>query len=291
MKKIDIHVHTAQKKGINRHGTASTFCTPGELLEKYEALGVELAVILPCVNPECSYGAQSYGEIIEITEAYPGRFAWFVNIDPRALANSPDSDFSYMLQYYKGLGAKGVGEICANLAFDDPRTENLFSHCEKNDMPVIFHISPCLGGLYGLYDSIGLPGLEGALAKFPKLKFLGHSQPFWAEIGKGLTEELRNGYPSGKVEPGRIVELMRKYPNLCGDLSANSGYNAMARDPEFGYAFLEEFCDRLYFGTDICAPENEMPLSHWLDEAVGSGKLSRGAYEKICRKNAEALLG
>ena len=284
MKKIDIHVHVSPSRGINR------FCTPEELIEKYEKLGVELAVILPFVNPECIYEPQSYQEIVGIIKKYPDRFTWFVNIDPRAVDNSPEADLSKIIRYCKDLGAKGVGEICANLAFDDPKTENLFRHCETNDMPVIFHISPILGRLYGLYDTLGLPGLENALKKFPNLKFLGHSQPFWAEISKDITEEKRNTYPDGKVIPGRIVELMRKYPNLCGDLSAGSGYNALTRDPEFGYAFMEEFQDRLYFGTDICEPKNEMLLSYWLDDAVNSKKLSRQAYEKISRKNAEALL-
>ena len=290
MKKIDMHVHTSETRGINRYGTGSTYCTPEELLEKYESLGIELAVILPFVNPEFSHGPQSYQSVIDITRKYPGRFTWFVNIDPRAIDNSPTADMSYIIQYYKEYGAKGVGEICANLAFDDPRVENLFKHCEINDMPVVFHISPELGKYYGLADSQGLPGLEGALKKFPGLKFLGHSQPFWAEISSGLKPEERNSYPSGKVTPGRVVELMQKYNNLCGDLSANSGFNAVSRDPEFGYWFMEEFQDRLYFGTDMCAPENERELSHWMDKAMVEGKLSEAAYKKISRGNAVKLL-
>jgi len=290
MKKIDIHVHTAAKKGINRSGTNSTFCSPEELLEKYEILGIETGVILPLINPECSAGSQSFEDIIEIVEKFPGRFTWFVNVDPRAIDNSPDADLSYLIQYYKKRGAKGVGEICANLAFDDPKVENLFSHCEKNNMPVTFHISPMLGRYYGLYDEPGLPRLEGALKKFPGVKFLGHSQPFWAEISADLKPEDRNTYPPGKVTPGRIVELMRNYPNLCGDLSAGSAYNALTRDPEFGYAFMEEFKNKLYFGTDICAPENDMKLSSWMNDALERGKISREAYEKIGRENAEVLL-
>jgi len=290
MKKIDMHVHTVVEKGANRLGTNSTFCTPEELLDKYEGLGIELAMILPIVNPECSYGCNSNEEIIGIVDKYPGRFAWFVNVDPRAVDNSPDADLSHIIKYYKQRGAKGVGEICANLAFDDPKVDNLFRHCELNGMPVIFHISPMLGRFYGLYDEPGLPRLERALGKYPGVKFLGHSQPFWAEISADLDPNTRNGYPTGAVTPGRVVELMRKYPNLCGDLSAGSGFNAVSRDSEFGYAFMEEFQDKLYFGTDICAPENDMKLSHWMDEAVAAGKLSRRAYERIGRLNALELL-
>lgn len=70
---------------------------------------------------------------------------------------------------------------------------------------------------------------------------LGHSQVFWSEIGADVTMQNRSGYPAGRVTPGRLVELMRDYPNLYGDLSAGSGFNAISRDLEFGCAFLEQF--------------------------------------------------
>ena len=87
---------------------------------------------------------------------------------------------------------------------------------------------------------------------------------------------------------------MCKYPNLCGDLSANSVYNAIARDPEFAYEFLEEFQDRLYYDTDICSPENidhpMLKLASFLDDAVLNNKISYEAYLKISRLNALKLL-
>ena len=84
---------------------------------------------------------------------------------------------------------------------------------------------------------------------------------------------------------------MRKYPNLCGDLSAGSGQNALMRDPEFAYKFLEEFQDRLFFGTDICSPTNDFKLTFFLDEAVENGHISQECYNKVCRENALKLLG
>jgi len=93
------------------------------------------------------------------------------------------------------------------------------------------------------------------------------------------------------ADGGRVVELMREHPNLCGDLSAGSGCNAVSRDPEFGYGFLTEFHDRLFFGTDICAPSNTTPLVDFLREAVEGGGISREVYEQVGWKNAERLLG
>ncbi|HOJ11368.1 MAG TPA: hypothetical protein PK733_12350 [Clostridiales bacterium] len=291
MKKIDIHAHTRMYVGIPRMGTNSTFATPEQLIEHYKKLGVEKAVILPGVGIEYSDHIQSNEEVIALTEKYPDWFYWFCNIDPRMGKNRPDTDLSYFLNYYKKLGAKGVGEVCSNMYFDDPYMENLFYHCEKCNMPVLFHIGPQIGGCYGIVDEIGLYRLEKELSKFPNLIFIGHSQPFWAEISSDVTENNRNEYPKGKVTEGRLVELMRKYPNLCGDLSANSGYNAVSRDPEFGYAFIEEFKERIFFGLDICSPENKRELSSWLDKAYQNKKISEDAYVKVCRGNVLRLLG
>ena len=97
---------------------------------------------------------------------------------------------------------------------------------------------------------------------------------------------------------------MRRYPNLYGDLSAGSGFGAISRDPEFGYAFLEEFQDRLYFALDLCDPANitqpiRIGLAAFLDDAVTRGKSatkpiikSPGAMQKgICRHSTAANAG
>ena len=158
-------------------------------------------------------------------------------------------------------------------------------------MPFLFHVSHTIGGRYGLYDEPGLPMLEKSLAAHPDLIFLGHSQAFWAEIGTLDDVASRGRYPDGPVTgPGRVVELMRAYPNLHGDLSANSGFNAIHRDKEFGIQFLEEFQDRLYFGTDICSPGAKVPLAEYLLDLRDSGLISSRAFQKIARENAMKLL-
>lgn len=287
---IDIHVHTRRRPGALRNGK-SAYSTPEQLLERYDKLGVEKAVLLPGVSPECSYAPQSNEEILEVCERWPDRFIPFCNIDPRAMTNSPSAPLDHLIGFYKSQGCKGVGEITANLPFNHPMVENLFKHCEALKMPIIFHIAPALGGYYGLCDEPGLPLLEQALAKFPGLIFLGHSQPFWAEIAPLDTPESRNGYPKGPVVgEGAVPRLMRKYPNLHGDLSANSGYNAISRDIEFGCRFLEEFQDRLYFGTDICAPDTPTPLVDFLKNMRAQGKISEQCFEKVSYKNAIRLL-
>ena len=292
MKKIDIHVHSSTSCKVERGKIgAGTYATPAELRMMYDKLGIDFGVNLPIVSPECFHYCLTNEEAAETARLFPETFVFFCCLDPRMGSNSPETDFTYYIDHYKELGAKGVGEITSNLYFDDPRVWNLFRHAEICGMPVLFHIGFEKND-YGLIDEMGLPRLEKSLAAFPNLIFLGHSQKFWSEISGDVTKETRGIYPGTPVVPGgRIISLMDQYGNLHCDLSAGSGYNALTRDVEFGCGFIEKYQDRLYFGTDICDPNNEALLSSWLDKMVETGRISRAAYEKVCRLNALRLLG
>ena len=290
MKKIDIHVHTRAVQMLRRPRNNEHYASPEQIREKYDLWGIEKGVIMTGIAPEFGFHIQSNEEAYQLAQDYPETFYWFCNLHPTMGKNSPDTDFSYFLDFYKKLGAKGVGEVTFNYYIDDPLVDNLFYHCAKCDMPVTIHIAPQVGGYYGIVDDLGLPRLEALLDKYPKLRILGHSQFFWSEIGRDVTEETRGQYPTGKVEPGRLVELFENYPNLLGDLSAGSGQNAVMRDIDFGLWFMERFKDRLFYGTDVSSPSVEFQLGSWLDEMNALGKLSDDAYMKICRTNALGIL-
>jgi len=287
---IDIHVHTRSIPGYPRNGKPA-YATPEELIKRYDAVGIEKGVLLPGVSPECSYVPQSNEEILEVCKTFPGRFIPFCNIDPRALQNSADAPLNKILQYYRDKGCKGIGEITANLAFTDPKTLNLFKHAEDVGLPITFHIAHCFDNVYGLYDDPGLPQLEQCLQMFPKLKLFGHSQSFWAEMAPLKNISDRASYPSGLVTvEGAVPKLLRKYSNLYGDLSAGSGCNALKRDPEYAIKFLDEFQDRLFFGTDICAPDTPTPLVDFLLELRKQQKISETVFQKVARENAIRVL-
>lgn len=292
---IDCHVHTIYfpKERYYPRSDGQTYATPEDLIAGYDAIGVERAVILPEVVPDGIHGVQSNAEILAVCDKYPDRFIPFCNVDPRHIANSPWSDLGDMMKFFRDLGCKGVGEATANLRILDPLIQNLFKGAEEAGMPITFHLSPYEKCDYGLVDDPGLPQLEVSLQRFPNLKFFGHSQMFWAEIGKIKSMEDRFGYPSGPVEPGRVVELMRKYGNLYGDLSAGSGHNALARDRKFAIEFLNEFQDRLMFGTDICEPEMSTlrPLAELLQDMRAKGEISETVFQKVARENVIRLLG
>lgn len=292
--KIDFHTHVVWEPWYCSEATGEGRVLPltcPQLREKYDKVGVEKGVVLPLSSPEGATEQHSNLAAMMCREKYPETIGWwFCNVDPRWIGNSADTDFTEMLEFYKSRGARGIGELIANLPLDDPRMRNLFKHAEKAGLPILFHIGDPVND-YGIVDGVGLYGIEKVLQDFPNLILIGHSQKWWSEISGDCCEENRNDYPTGKVAPGgRVVELLRKYPNMYGDLSAGSGENAMRRDPEFAYQFLEEFQDKLLFGIDFCTPYDEINLSAFLDEAVENGHISQTAYNKICRENALKFL-
>jgi hypothetical protein len=286
---IDIHTHTCRTDAVTRpNGTR--YPRPDELVAMLDANGIDRAVILSGVSPECRSVFVTPEEVLGVAAEFPDRLIPFANLDPRMLTNGPNADFGPLLDHYKAAGCRGIGEYAPNLPFDDPLNLTLFEAVEAAGLPLIFHVAPAIGGFYGVYDDLGLPRLERVLKAFPDLVLLGHSQAFWAEISRDVTDGTRAGYPTGPIEPGRVVALMRAYPNLHGDLSANSGFNAISRDREFGLRFLDEFQDRLYFGTDLCNIPQETPIVGWFREIREQGLIREAAHEKIAWRNAARLL-
>lgn len=296
---IDIHAHVYRVK-TKIPGTVE-FCDPGELLKRYDELKIDCGVLLPIVNPEV-YLPQAVEDILEICQAHPDRFVPYCNIDPRCISNAPNAPLDQVLHYYKEQGCKGVGEVMPSLELLDPLVQNLFACAEKEEMPIVYDGSIQKRGDFGLYDDPGLPQLEYTLQDHPRLKIFGHGPVFWNEIARLETVGERGVYwghhgqrvhlPKGPVEQeGAAVKLLRKYDNLYGDLSDCTAYNALARDTEFGPRFLAEFEDKLFFGTDMIAPDMYVGLDELLVSWKQTGKISETTFRKIAYENAENLLG
>ncbi|MBQ9771465.1 MAG: amidohydrolase family protein [Lentisphaeria bacterium] len=288
---VDIHAHAYRRQPV--YGMVKRrWAMPETLLSFYDKYNVEKGVLLPVVSPECN-AIQSNEDILEAAERYPGRFIPFCNVDPRAINNTPHAPLELHLEQYKDAGCKGLGEVMANYSFYDPMMQNLFRAAEKVGLPVTIHVTHRIGGCYGIYDEPGLPGLAETLGAHPNLKIFGHSAAFWAEISELDLVVDRAGYPKGKVKEGAVPKLMRRYPNLIGDLSANSGANALIRDPEYAVQFINEFQDRLCFGMDICLEpfENNIKLIPFLLELRDTGKISEEVFRKVAHDNALRILG
>lgn len=283
---IDIHTHLGR---LTRYDVP---VTAEELIENMDKWGIDKSVVLPLdATPEGSTFWFTTEQVLEVYQKYPDRIIPFCKLDPRQIDNSTKTDFSWILKEYKDRGCRGVGEITANLYIDDPMVMNLFAQCGEAGMPVLFHLVDRIGAPYGLVDDMYLPRLERVLRELPNTIFIGHAMSFWAEVSADVDENTRGGYPKGPItRPGRLQELLKKYDNLYGDISAGSGFNAITRDPEYGYRFLEEFQDKLLFGTDFCHHNQEVPIVDYIKSLLNEGKISKTAYEKITHINAEKLL-
>jgi len=292
---IDIHCHAYRKRP-----PVYSFSTPEQVIERYDAVGIEKGALLPIVSPEI-YLPQANEDILDMVEQYPDRFFAFCNIDPRALTYSPHAPLGDLLRYYKDKGCRGLGEVMPNLPVMDPLVQNLFKHAQDVGLPVTFDGSDQMTGDFGLYDDPGLPQLEHTLQRFPELVILGHGPVFWTEISRLETPGERGHVfrpwggqvgrmPSGPIkEEGVVPKLLRLYPNLYGDLSDLNPWNALARDPEYGPRFLTEFQDRMLFGTDLCFPDMTLPLIDLLLDWRDTGKISEEVFNKVAKENAVGL--
>lgn len=285
IKKIDLHLHLGKKTMHSEQGFISSY---EDMLPHLDELGIEKGVLMASgEDPKFPFGSNA--DNMAIANAMPERYAWACNLDYHDIDTVPER-----LRKYKEQGAVSIGELMINRPVDDPFLQCVYQTAGELKMPVTFHMSPEVGYSYGIVDDPGLPRLEAMLAKYKDTIFLGHSQTFWIEMsGDAPTKkEDRNQWGKGPIKAGgRVPELFAKYPNLCGDLSANSAGCAIMRDPSFGLMFLETYQDRLFFATDMVNVDMTFPLGQWLDEQAANGNLSEVAYYKICRGNAERVLG
>ncbi len=285
MKKIDLHLHLTPFQ-LPRLGKMN-LTSAKNMIPHLEELGIEKGVLMSSAEGGLPFGTNKANR--KICAQFPDRYAWMCAVDPKG--KEPVYD---RLARFKAQGAIGVGELTTNRRLDDPFLHELFAAAERLELPVTIHMSPEVGYSYGVVDEPGLPLLEEVLQKYPRLKLLGHSQTFWIEMSADAPKdkEGRNSWGDGPAVPGgRVPELFEKYPNLYGDLSANSGSRAIMRDEAFGLAFLEKYADRLFFATDMVSKDMVFPLGAWLDEMLAAGKLREETYEKIVRGNARRIFG
>ncbi len=305
---IDFHTHVADLRLPDKMDRKPV--TFKDLIQRLDEEGIDKAVLMPVnVSPEICQAPLFFSPksdiISQLKDAshYSDRLILFGNLDPRMgcygnltedqLDNPPVTDFSPFLKRFKELGCVGIGEVTANLPLDDPRVINMFRQCGEWEMPVLFHCTGPGTGVYGLFDEVGLPRLERLLKEVPDTIIIGHAPGFWSEITDNITPQNKFIYPEGTIEKeGSLQRLLKTYPNLYADISANSGYNAISRDRKYGIKFLTEFQDKILFGTDVCFADEDgkMPHLSYLRSLLSEEKISRDIFNKITCDNALKIL-
>jgi predicted TIM-barrel fold metal-dependent hydrolase len=176
-------------------------------------------------------------EILKIAEEFPGRFLPFCTVSPA------DTD---ALEYIKSCierGGKGIKlynghsyyyEVF-NLPLDTPRMMPIYAYAERNNIPVLYHIN------ISKYKE----ELENILQKHPNLVM---NVPH---------------FMVSSIKIDRVKELFDKYPNLYTDISFGSpqflaaGFRRISNNPQKYIDFINEYPDRVLFGSDMVITETE----------------------------------
>ena len=268
---IDTHTHLGQLR-IEDSGLR-----PYQLLRWMDRHGIEKAINMAVEVPEELDFFVTTKELLRMTRRHRDRLFPLCAVDPRHRYPGRFNPLP-IIKMYMDNGCVGYGENLCGLPVDDPMQQIVYAACDELKLPIVMHFDSWINR-----DRRGLPGFEKMLQTFKNVKFIGHSPNFWREISKKVGKE---GYPGGPVMPGgRVDELLSKYKNLYADLSAGSGYNAITRDPEFGYEFLLRWQDRLMFATDYLRIGQETPIIDYFKNT----EMPKRVYEKITRKNAEKV--
>lgn len=273
---IDVHTH------IGTYTDPRKKLSPEALISWMDEHQIEKSVVLPLTSPESTKYLQTTESVLDAAKEHPDRLIPFCSVDPRTTHAGSVQALVGMIQAWVDQGAKGFGEHKVGLNFDDPLMMRVYEACQEVGIPLLFHIDNIRGK-----DVPGLKRLENALKTFPELNFIGHGPGWWASISGGLTPKELGGYPKSEVKPGGAIDdLMSRYPNIYGDLSAGSGANSISRDLEFGTEFLIRRQDRIMFGTDYLAPGQAVPQFALFEKL----DLPDEVLSKIYRENAIKLL-
>jgi predicted TIM-barrel fold metal-dependent hydrolase len=174
----------------------------------------------------------------------PGRFTWFNAVD----ITKPDAD-AQLTRAVKD-GAQGFGELKFHVAADGPELRRIYALAAELKVPVLVHFQEVdhFEG-EGAWSTGYAKTFESILKAYPQTTFVGHADAFWANVSADYHNEA--AYPSGPIKRGGLTDrLLSDYANLYGDCSANSGNNALSRDPSFTPDFLKRHQNKLLFGSD-----------------------------------------
>ncbi|MEM2926472.1 MAG: amidohydrolase family protein [Candidatus Bathyarchaeia archaeon] len=278
---IDCHTHIGNFMGINNPMSPWDKVTLETLISFLDGTNASKAVVLSVYSWNNAALIMPTPYVLEACRKYPSRLIPFASLDVR------EPFFEEEIRLYLEMGCQGFGEYTCKVPVKHRINLKLFEICAKFEIPVLIHLATSENDPYGALDP-DLSGLEKMAKKFSDVNFIMHGPGWWRHISAEIPQGV--GYPQGMIkEPGRAVSLLENYPNIFGDLSAFSGYNAIHRDLDFGKNFLEKLNRKLLYGTDL---EAFFSPQHSLIDLFKNIniKLSSEIYDNILYKNLEELL-
>ena len=197
-----------------------------------------------------SWGPIPFARALHYKERAPDKFVLGYAPDPRR----PDA-IDRLRAAIDVYDVRLYGELKLRMMYDNPDALRMFRFCGEKGLPVTEHIDyefdtgvvyPRPNWWYGG----GIEAFERAIKACPETIFVAHAPGFWAHISNDNQYD-KEPYPKGPVVAGgKVIEMLRRCPNLYADLSAGSALNALQRDPEHAKRFCTEFQDRLLYARD-----------------------------------------
>jgi len=227
-------------------------------------------------------GPVPFANCLAYKEKAPDRFILGYAPDPR-LPDAIDT-LQAAIDLYD---VKICGELKLRMMLDNLDAIRLYLFCGEKQLPVLVHIDYEFDNVQkyprpNYWYGGGIDAFERAIKKCPETIFIGHAPGFWAHIsGDDQFDKVQR--PEGAVlAGGKLIYLLRKYPNLYCDISAGSGHVALKRDLDFTKDFLTEFQDRILYGRDCFDNQHQYLLN--------SFELPNEVLKKIYYENAIHIL-
>jgi predicted TIM-barrel fold metal-dependent hydrolase len=178
-----------------------------------------------------------------------------------------------------------IGEQKFGVECDSPAMQRIYALAQDHDVPVLMHWQ------FGMYNH-GFERFHRMLEKYPKVRFIGHAQTWWANVDRHHADQTVL-YPKGPVTAGGLTDrYLADYENMYGDLSAGSGLNALTRDPDFARDFVRRHQDKLLFGSDCNDRDPGGPkcLGAQILTTIARLAPDAGAERKILHGNARRIM-
>ncbi len=261
MRRIDAHVHgfpdrlaERVRAALNRNGMLTGGVLVADVSKRVEDAGFDAAWLLPY--------AHRAGVAEGVNEWSAVEVAKYSNLIPGATFHPDDMDFEGLVRRaLVELRLRVVKLHCSvgNFSADDSRLVPLWRIATDEGVPVTIHAGRESPGIAAAHE---VERIEAVLSAHPNLRLvLAHS---------------------GLPELETCVDLMRRFPNLFGDLTP-----VWEQPVPVTPALLTEFQGRFLFGSD--APNNPTPAdrqaSHF--EAMG---LDQGTLKSVLGGTAGALI-
>ncbi len=206
-------------------------------------------------------------QVFDWVEAVPGRF-----IASPGVGDPANVDLARLRREYEAGRFGGMGEIASQysgIAADDPVLEPFFALAEEFDVPVLIHSHGTGGPSAQFRIEIGRPTrIEEVLIRHPVLR---------------ISIEA-SGFPFLES----TIALMRRYPNVYGDLSPRKypreifeWYLQRLLDAGFG--------SRLMFGSDFTTQRPEV-IGEWIEAIESISFLTQEQKRDIFYNNAVRFL-